>query len=134
MTKAELSGKSLIIELDANSKLGPEIVPGDKHKQSENGRILAGIVERHGLLVGNSLEQCKGLITRRRVTKNCVEESTIDFVLLSEDLSEDLNEIIVDDERQHVLTKLVKTKNGIYKVESDHNPIKLSLNLKSNRK
>jgi hypothetical protein len=91
VTKAELSGKSLIIELDANSKLGPEIIPGDKHKQSENGRVLAGIVERHGLLVGNSLEECKGLITRKRVTRNCVEESTIDFVLLSEDLSEDLN-------------------------------------------
>ena len=98
VTKAELSGKSLIIELDANSKLGPEIIPGDKHKQSENGRILAGIVERHGLLVGNSVKQCKGLVTRRRVTKNSVEESTIDFVLLSEDLFEEINEIIVDDD------------------------------------
>ena len=51
IVKAELLGKSMIIELDANSKLGPQIIPGDIHQQSENGKILAGIIERHGLVV-----------------------------------------------------------------------------------
>ena len=31
ISKAQLAGKSLIIELDANSKLGPEYVPGDQN-------------------------------------------------------------------------------------------------------
>ena len=36
--KAELDGKSIIIEMDANSKLGPLILSGNKHQQSE--RVL----------------------------------------------------------------------------------------------
>ena len=39
IVKAELEGKSVIIELDANSKLGPIMIPGDMHAQSENGKI-----------------------------------------------------------------------------------------------
>ena len=31
ISKVQLAGKSLIIELDANSKLGPEYVPGDQN-------------------------------------------------------------------------------------------------------
>ena len=123
IVKAELAGKSIIIELDANSKLGPGLIPGDKHQQSDNGRILAGIIERHGILIGNALDKCEGLVTRKRVTKDAIEESTIDFVLLSADLVDDIESILVDEKRSHVLTKIRKTKNGVRKVESDHNPI-----------
>ena len=35
VAKADLAGKSVIIQLDANSKLGPDLVPGDKHQQSD---------------------------------------------------------------------------------------------------
>ena len=121
--KAEIEGKSIIIEMDANSKLGPLIIPGDKHEQSENGKVLADIIERHGLTIGNAMAKCDGLITRKRVTKNVVEESTIDFVIISDDLSEDITSIIIDDKREYVLTNIRKTKNGIKKTESDHNTI-----------
>ena len=136
IAKAELAGKSLIIQLDANSKLGPEMIPGDKHHQSDNGRILAGIIERHGLIVGNSLKQCEGLITRKRVTKEGVEESTIDFVIFSADMIDYVETVIVDEKRTKVLTKLVKVKKGMKKVESDHNPIisKLKINWNSQPK
>ena len=123
IVKAELEDKSVIIEMDANSKLGPTIIPGDKHQQSDNGRILAGIIERHGLIVGNALSKCEGLITRRRVTKDTIEESSIDFVLMSAELGNDLDVIVIDEKREHVLTKLVKNKAGVKKVESDHNSI-----------
>ena len=63
--KAELAGKSILIELDANSKLGPELIPGDMHSQSMNGKVLAAIIARHGLVVGNSMKQCVGLVTRK---------------------------------------------------------------------
>ena len=49
MLKAELAGKSILIEMDANSKLGPQYIPGDMHHQTENGKLLAGIIDRHGL-------------------------------------------------------------------------------------
>ena len=138
--KAELDGKSILIELDANSKLGPQYIPGDMHCQTENGKLLAGIIDRHGLVIGNSLEQCEGLVTRKRVTINGTEESVIDFVIMREDLKSEVQSIKIDDEREHVLTKIAKTKKGVVKVESDHNTIiskfKLSWckNVKENRK
>ena len=54
--KAEMQGKSMYIEMDSNSKLGPQIIPKDPHCQSANGKILADIISRHGLIVANGLE------------------------------------------------------------------------------
>ena len=51
-----MEGKSIIIEMDTNSKLGREIIPRDPHNQSENGKILSGIINRHGLIVANGLK------------------------------------------------------------------------------
>ena len=132
--KAQLAGKSIIIELDANSKLGPQMIPGDMHCQSENGKILAGIIERNGLVLGNSLDQCEGVVTRKRITKNNIEESAIDFVLISFDLKSAVESIKIDEEREHVLTKIMKTKNGVVKVESDHNTIISKFKLHWNKK
>ena len=134
IVKAELAGKSILIELDANSKLGYDIIPGDKHCQSENGKLLSGIIARHGLVLGNNMEVCKGLVTRKRITKKSVEESIIDFVILSEDLKKEVESIIIDDERNHVLTRISKTKKGVDKVESDHNVIFTRLKMKWDRK
>ena len=41
------------------------------------GKILADIIERHGLTIGNAMDKCEGLITRKRATTKGVEESTI---------------------------------------------------------
>ena len=133
--KAELQGKSIYIEMDSNSKLGSEMIPNDPHNQSPNGKVLAGIINRHGLIVGNGVgRKCEGLITRKRETVNSVEESVIDHVVFSEDLENDLESIKIDEERNHVLTKLVKTKKGTKKTLSDHNPIISKFNIKWNRK
>ena len=132
--KAQLAGRSILIELDANSKLGPKLVPGDMHEQSMNGKVLAAIIARHGLIIGNSMKKCKGTVTRKRVTKSTIEESIIDFVLMSEDLSHVLETILIDDERKHVLTRITKTKKGIKIIESDHNVIFSRFKLPWNKK
>ena len=57
-------------------------------------------MKRHALSVVNSLQgKSQGLITRRRTTVNGVEKSTIDFVILSEDLVEDVEAVRTDDEQ-----------------------------------
>ena len=135
IVKAELQGKSIFIEMDSNSKLGQEIIPKDPHNQSQNGKILADIIERHGLTVANSLkDKCKGAITRRRETKDSVEKSIIDHVIISEDLENELNRIEIDEEGKNALTKLVKTRNGISKQTSDHNTIITQFDIKWSRK
>ena len=45
--------------MDANSKLGPNHIQGDPHEISKNGKLLEGIIERHGLCVVNGLVQKK---------------------------------------------------------------------------
>ena len=84
--KAELAGKSVIIEMDSNSKLGAEYIKNDPHVMSPNGRILARILERNALIVANGSERCVGLITRKINTKYRSERSCIDIVVFSNDL------------------------------------------------
>ena len=127
VVQAELSGCSVMIEIDANSKLGPAFISHDK-KQSPNGRILAGIINRQKLKVGNGLKQCKGTITRQRTTVNGEEESSIDVVIFSEELADFVEEIYIDTEGKHAMTKVTKTKP----VVSDHNTIVTKLKLKWN--
>ena len=133
--KAEMLGISLIIEMDSNSKLGPDLIPQDPHKQSPNGKILAGIIQRRGLIVANGLEgKCTGSITRRRETVETVEESIIDHVIMSSDLLKYFESLLIDKDRIHCLTSLRKTKKGIVKKPSDHNAIISKFNFNWNNK
>ena len=134
--KAALADRSVIIEMDANAKLGKKYIKGDPHEISPNGQILAQIVERQYLVVGNGASICKGTITRRRVTRNRTEQSVIDVVLFSADMFDSLVSIEVDEARKYVLTKVVNTKKGPKVQESDHNPIvtEFKLQLKVSKK
>ena len=118
--------------MDANSKLGSHYVEGDPHVQTNNGRLLSGILDRHALIVTNGLVQKRvGIITRERNTRDGIEKSVINFIIMSSDLKKHLEYIHVDDKQVHVLTKLWKSKNGKKKakVESDHSVIETKINL-----
>ena len=128
--RAMLAGKSLIVEMDANSKLGTKYIAKDPHNMSQNGAILASIVERQQLIVVNGSTKCTGTITRRRVTKKRTEESVIDIVLVSSDMIENLVKMKIDEAKEHVLTKVTKTKKGFNIKESDHNTILTEFNIK----
>ena len=65
IVKAEIAGKSVIIEADFNSKLGCEYITNDPHIQDKNGKLLAQIVQRQKLTVANVLVQCEGTITQK---------------------------------------------------------------------
>ena len=110
IVSAKLPNKSIIIQMDANSKLGKDIVPNDPKEQSQNGNVLATI-ERNALIVANGLpDKCQGLITRKRTTEDGVEESIIDFVIVSADLVCDLKKVIIDEQNEHALTKITRQK------------------------
>ena len=64
IVSAKMSNKSIIIQMDANSKLGREFLPQDPHVQTPNGAALAGILKRNGMVVVYSLNtKCSGVIT-----------------------------------------------------------------------
>ena len=131
IVSAKLANKSIIIQMDANSKLGKELVPNDPKDQSPNGAVLSGINKRNALVVANSLERkVKGLITRRRVTVDGVEESVIDFVIVSSDLVEDIDKLIIDEDKDHALCKIIRGKATTKVVKSDHNVMITKFKLK----
>ena len=83
-----MSGCSIFIEFDANSKLGSNIIPGDPcQSPSENGKLLLELLEQHpNLTLLNKTNLCEGIITRSRTANDVVEKSVIDFVLISDDM------------------------------------------------
>ena len=60
----------VLIEFDANAKLGSEIIKGDPNEKSENGEILLSLVKRNNLIIANTTSKCNGTITRHRITKD----------------------------------------------------------------
>ena len=86
-----------------------------------NGKILSDIIERHVLIVANGTRKCTGKITRQRNTTRRTEKSCIDLLIFSTDLESNFESLVVDEARTHVLTRIVNTKKGVMKKESDHN-------------
>ena len=122
IVKAKTNDKLVYIQMDANCKLGPHIIEGDTHSQSENGKILSGIFQRNALsVINSSKEKCKGKFTRVRSTKHNQEQSIIDFVIGCEMMSDMITELVIDEEKLHALTSYRKTKTGPKVIQSDHN-------------
>ena len=120
VVKAHTAGKPCIIEIDANSKLGSEYVKGDPHDMSVNGKILSHIIETHALIVANGVEgKSSGVVTRKRLTESRLEESVIDYVLISDSLLPSLVSCHVNSQRKKIFTKFTIDR----KCESDHNSI-----------
>jgi len=133
--KAKLNEVGVLIQMDANSKLGPSIIKGDPHKQSENGKLLSDIVQRNALCVINGDERkCTGKITRRRNTGVVFEESIIDFVITCEDVADIVSKMEIDEDKKYVLARYTKTKKGYKMQESDHNSIITSIDAEWNKK
>ena len=122
----------MILQFDANAKLGPSYIRDDPKEMSVNGKILAGVIERHALVVLNGSEaKCTGTITRERSTSQNTERSVIDFVILSSIIVQHVERMHIDEERHNVLTKIIKKRNKVVeKCESDHNTIIVEMNIK----
>ena len=61
--------------MDANSKLGPQLIPGYAYQTTKNGKVLECILERHAMCVVNGLrDKRQGLITREKLTVNGIEK------------------------------------------------------------
>ena len=106
-----------------------DIIPGDPHVQSKNGRILQSVVEENDLVVVNGTEISTGLITRYRKTVNSEEKSIIDFFIVCRRLFLHVVKLEIDEKREHCLTKY-STKSGKQsQKESDHNTLILEIDI-----
>ena len=73
--------------LEANAKVGKSVIKEDQHNISSNGKIMLDLVERHDLMIINSMNICEGVVTRERKFDDRVERSSIDYIITCEDLS-----------------------------------------------
>ena len=122
--------KSIIIELDANCKLGKGYVPNYPKPMSGNGKIMAGIFNRHALCVANGIRgKVTGTITRKRITKDNNEKSVIDLVIVSSDMVSEIESVHIDEDKIKVLTSITNTKRGVITKESDYNSIETRFKL-----
>ena len=111
----------ILIEMDANAKLGKTVIKDDPNEITSNGKLLYDIVERQNLVIINSLDICKGTITRQRDLENRTEKSVIDYMITCEDLGNEIIEAAIDESRIHTLARYTKKKSGNKIIQSDHN-------------
>ncbi len=107
--------------MDANAKLGYEVIKNDPNPQSKSGSLLWSLVQRNNLKVVNATGLCEGVITRHRVTKTNVEKAVLDYVIVCEELFGHVNKMVIDDSRCDVLTKYASKTGRGKVVKSDHN-------------
>ena len=72
----------VIMELDANAKVGNTIIKDDPNQMSNNGSTMLDILERQNLFIANSSDICDGTITRERITGDKSEKSILDYVII----------------------------------------------------
>ena len=80
--RAKDDGCYVLIEKDANAKVGERFIKSTPHNITNNGKIMMDIIERQNLTIANSLDFCKGTITRERLFAKKAEKSVIDFIVI----------------------------------------------------
>ena len=118
---AKDEGCLILIEMNANAKVGNTIIKGDPHGMTNNGKLMRDVIERQGLTIANALDICKGIVTRERQFENKSEKSAIDYIVMCEELSKYITEMTIDEDRIHVLSRYIKRKTGNRIIKSDHN-------------
>ena len=125
--RAENLEMPIIIQLDSNAHLGNSVVLNDPNQEpNHNGLLMRQFLERTNLTVVNSLDICKGVITRSRKTIVGTEKSVLDFFLVCRRMRPYLTKMIVDEKGDNKIVRFDKRKI----IESDHNSLKLECELK----
>ena len=127
--EAETLEQGLVIQIDANAHLGPTVLKGDPNLMNPNGKMFAEFLEQNpAITVVNRLDLCEGLITRKRSTIKGVEESVLDFFLVTQNMSQYLTKMRIDEEEQYSLTNISQKKLATKTTKSDHRTLILDLN------
>ena len=117
----------LIIEMDGNSWLGGNVIPGDPNiTTNSNGKLFLNFLNRNkDISLVNALSLCEGVITRQRKTELLNEMSVLDVFLVCKQVLPFVQKMTIDSNRENPLTNF----HGLRITESDHNKMELILNI-----
>ena len=85
--EAYSDGCMIVIEMDANAKIGWKFLKNDPNDTSDNGKLLLELVDRQSLKILNCSKKCEGTISRQRITVERIEQSVIDYAITCEEMS-----------------------------------------------
>ena len=103
--EATNTGAGLVIQCDGNLWAGNQIIPNDPRPQNRNGKLFEQFLIRNShLTVVNSLDLCEGLVTRSRFRSGNLEESVLDFFIVSNHVLPHITCMVIDEESIYVLT------------------------------
>ena len=132
--EAEVANHGIIFQMDGNLHAGPGLVKKDPNPMNKNGKLFLEFMERNkSLIVLNSLESCKGVITRQRKLENRTEQAVLDFFLINEKLRPFLKEILIDEDREYGLFNTAQIRKDGKLSKSDHNSLIASFNIGINK-
>ena len=119
--KAKLQGHHIIIQEDANAKIGWQNLKGEINNMSPNGKLLYDMVQRTKLVITNTTNKCVGgPFTRvRKFNNGRLEQSTIDYVITSKDIHHNLVKMNIDSKKVYPLVNYKCSLSGESKY-SDH--------------
>ena len=72
---------------------------------------------------------CEGLLTRIRKTDKVDEKAVLDFFLVNDHMKPFIIKMVIDEEKDHILTNLSQAKKNHRAVDSDHLSLQLYMNL-----
>ena len=130
VVRARNDGCLVLIQMDANAKVGPEVIQNDPNQTSSNGRRLIGLLKRQNLTCLNSHPSCQGLITRYRKTVISEESAVLDYIITCDKLSSYFQKMVIDDKRTLTMTKFCSSRGKRVNKVSDHNILYAEFKLK----
>ena len=128
---ARENGCLVVVQMDANAKIGREKFPLDPNEESKNGRIMIEMIDRQELTIANTVDKCIGAITRERVVSGVTQKAILDYILVCEQMKVFLDKVMIDEKRLHVLTNYSRKKGN--PILSDHNIMFAKFKLKYSR-
>ena len=115
------------MQLDANGKMGGNLINGDRHDISPNGQLLLDLIERKCLILVNGTDKCHGGIIRIRNKNGKIDKSVLDYFIMCQNFYSLVISMNIDEDRKLVLTKCSKYKGATKLVKSDHNILSLEV-------
>ena len=105
---------------DFNAHIGNDNqrITGNNRSIDTGGEALRNMIERRGLILGNSSGKWKGKITRIDPKGN---NFTIDYIVTNPEMFDKVKNIAIDEERLWTLTNYTKKRGKPVEIPSDHN-------------
>ena len=95
--KAACDGSELIIQMAENLWAGKGIIKSEPRKQNQKGKYFENLLLKNPhISIVNALELFKGTLTRIRHTKERIEESIIDFLVVCDLILPVVSKMIID--------------------------------------